>query len=242
MDVKDKITEVIKQELGQAKLRYREPVIGYAAANDPLFFQLDEKIGAAQYHPQTLLADAKTVVVYFLPFPKELVSAVRKEKRIVPLWSEYYTETNFLLEKIAQSLQVEFAQMGIHSKAEPPTENFDEISLTAQWAHKAAALIAGIGTMGLHHLLITRQGSAGRLGSIVIDRELTPSSRPEEPYCLFLKQGSCGICADRCPSGALTRQGYDRFRCNAYLDGKNIRDDQQGCGCCSSGPCAERAF
>jgi len=46
-----------------------------------------------------------------------------------------------------------------------------------------------------------------------------------------------------CPSGAIYSDGtIDKRRCDAYLEGKNIHDWQQGCPQCALGPCAMKGF
>lgn len=242
MELAQITADIITKEVQKSHLKYREPIIGYADANDPLYDELDEKIGVRQYHPTEILPNARTVIVYFIPFPAELILSIRQKNCIAPIWSQYYDATNILLENIGKSILKKMNSLGIKAAMDPPTENFDHISLTGHWAHKAAAVIAGIGTFGLNHLLITRLGTAGRLGSVVIDAAIPPTPRPASSYCLYYKTGHCRICVEKCPSGALTAEHFDRFRCNAYLDGKNIRDDQQGCSKCSSGPCADRGF
>ncbi|MDQ0204817.1 epoxyqueuosine reductase [Pectinatus haikarae] len=242
MKLSHTIEKIVRTEVTNNFLEYREPIIGYAAADDPLYATLDDKIGARQFHPKEMLPDAKTVIVYFIPFPLSLIHAIRQKQHIVPMWSQYYDTTNELLEKIGKNILIKMSALNIKGAMDPPTENFDSISLTGHWAHKASAVIAGIGTFGLNHLLITRLGTAGRLGSVIINAAIPPSTRPSSSYCLYYKSGKCRVCAEKCPSGALTEEFFDRFRCNAYLDGKNIRDDQQGCPVCSSGPCADKGF
>lgn len=242
MELSRIIESIVHAEVSSHPLEYREPIIGYAAADDPLYNTLDEKIGAKQFHPTEMLPEAKTVIVYFIPFPAALIRAIRQKQRIVPIWSQYYDTTNELLDRIGKNIIKKLTDLNIKAVMEPPTENFDSISLTGHWAHKASAVIAGIGTFGLNHLLITRLGTAGRLGSVITEVPLMPSPRPDASYCLYYKTGKCRVCAEKCPSGALTTERFDRFRCNAYLDGKNIRDDQQGCPMCSCGPCADKGF
>lgn len=222
--------------------RCREPIVGFADAKNPLYEQLSEIIGNPQLLPTDLLPAAKTVLVFFLPFSEKIIDAIIKDKIIVQEWSDTYTDTNLLLKRISDNIIKKLDKMGIQAVSEPPTNNYDPSSLTAKWAHKSSAFIAGIGTFGLNRLLITKSGTAGRLNSIVMDAKINPTKRPDIEYCLFKKSGKCRVCVDKCPSGALSEQGFDRFRCNAYLDGKNIHSSQQGCPMCSSGPCAKRGF
>jgi len=221
---------------------FRTPIVGFANAHDPLYDQLDSIIGHRQIHPTEVLPDAQTVAVYFIPFAEAVTSPLRKDKTIVQPWSDAYTHANILLLSITARLVRELDALGVTARGEPPTNNYDPVNLTAKWAHKASAVIAGIGTFGLNRLIITKSGTAGRLGSVVFNQFIEPTKRPKQQYCLYYQQGKCKVCLQKCPTGALREDGYDRFRCNAYLDGKNVHDLEQGCGMCSSGPCAMKGF
>jgi len=238
------IEKIIKEKVINHKenFRFREPIIGYASANDPLYEKLNEILKAKQLHPKEILPVAKTVVVYFIPYSLAIIKKIQGENVIVQEWSDNYTLTNMLLQSIGIRLKEVLNARGVLAEMEPPTNNYDPIQLTTKWSHKSSAVIAGIGTFGLNHLLITPSGTAGRLGSIIIDADILPTKRPEISYCLYYKEKKCKVCIDKCPIGALTETGFDKFRCNAYLDGKNIHDLQQGCGMCSSGPCAAKGF
>ncbi|MFI3212364.1 MAG: epoxyqueuosine reductase [Eubacteriales bacterium] len=221
---------------------YREAIVGFSSAEDPLYQQLYDATNRKMLEPKDLLPTAKTVVSFFIPFSEEIAKKVASGGKINQTWSDMYSLTNPLLSEILDGLQRELKEKGIDSAGEPPTMNYDPVQLTAKWSHKSSAVIAGIATFGLHRLLITKSGTIGRMSSLVIDCELEPTQRPDTEYCLYKKNGSCGICMERCPSGALKPDGFDRFRCNAYLDGKNISDYEQGCGMCSTGPCALKGF
>ncbi|MCH3964882.1 MAG: epoxyqueuosine reductase [Clostridium sp.] len=243
-DLSEEIRSIVEDEFANYKynFRFRSPIIGFADACDPLYDKLSEIIGHKQLHPQDILEGAKTVIVYFIPFSIDVIKKLRGPRVIVKEWSENYTCGNILLKKISERLESELVRKGINVKSEPPTNNYDPVELTAKWSHKSSAVIAGIGTFGLNHLLITECGTAGRLNSLIIDERIEPTKRPDGSYCLYYKSGKCKVCVEKCPTGALSVEGYDRFRCNAYLDGKNIHDLEQGCGMCSSGPCACRGF
>ena len=59
----------------------------------------------------------------------------------------------------------------------------------------------------------------------------------------FHQNGKCKVCIINCPSGAISPDGtIGKKRCDAYLEGKNIHDWQQGCPQCSLGPCALKGF
>ncbi len=244
MDYKKFIEEYIKESVKTCSHHelYREAIVGFASAEDPLYATLYDANGEKMLQPKDLLPSAKTVVTFFIPFAELVVKEVMSGSKINQTWSDMYSLTNPLLSDIIDGLQKELKALGIQSAAEPPTMNYDPVQLTAKWSHKSSAVIAGVGTFGLNRLIITKSGTTGRLSSLVIDCKLEPTKREHVEYCLYKKNGSCGICMTRCPSGALKCNSFDRFRCNAYLDGKNISDYEQGCGMCSTGPCALKGF
>lgn len=222
---------------------YKDPIIGFASAKDPLYDELDDIVGNPQIHPRDMLKGAKTVVVLFLPYSEVIGKAIQTPHFVSSVWSDAYMVTNDLLDFMVKTIQNFLKEKGINSVAEPPTENFDHVTKTAKWGHKSNAVIAGIGTFGLNHLIITKEGCLGRIHSFVIDQEIPPTKRPDHSYCLFHQNGSCKICIKNCPSGAICEDGtIDKKRCDAYLEGKNIHDWQQGCPQCSMGPCAMKGF
>ena len=148
---------------------YREPVIGFASASDPLYDQLDDLIGNPQIHPRDMLNGAQTVLVLFLPYSEVIYKDIKGECKTSSVWSDAYMHTNELLDHIMRQVQNLLELKGYHSVTEPPTENFDHVSKTARWGHKSNAVIAGIGTFGLNHLLITKRGCLGRMNSLVTD-------------------------------------------------------------------------
>jgi len=74
--------------------QYRKPLVGFASAHDPLFNQMKKIIGPHHLHPTELLSDAQTVIAFFLPFAKTVVTAHRKDPGIAREWAVAYIETN----------------------------------------------------------------------------------------------------------------------------------------------------
>ena len=244
MSLSKTIEEIINDEVLKSSdnWRFREPIIGYVSADNPEFQKIQKTTGVWHYKPEELLEDAKTVVVFFLPYAKEIVNTMQREKKIVPEYSRSYLVSNELLSKMSERLKEELGTMGIHVATQPPTDDYDHVNLASHWSHKTIAVMAGLGTFGLNHMLITKYGTAGRLNSIVINEVIEPTAKLEESYCLYYKKGICKKCVERCPSGALTTERYDKKICSAYLDGKCLDLDEQGCPMCMSGPCAVRGF
>ena len=105
-------------------------------------------------------------------------------------------------------------ERGWSAELTPATANFDEKSLMARWSHKHLAHLCGLGRFGHHHLLITPNGCAGRLGSLVTDAPLGDNPVMEAEHACLHKAGEeCLLCVKNCPVAALTEQGFDRRRC-----------------------------
>lgn len=222
--------------------RYRKPLLGFAAADDPLFTEMKEIIGPHHLHPKEMLPSAKTVISFFLPFAGEIVKAQRTQTQVAREWAVAYIETNQIIAQISQALIQELKTRNFAAVTQQATHNFNPLDLTAAWSHKSAAFVAGLGTFGLHHMLITPSGCAGRAGSVVTSAEIPPTPRPAEEFCLYYKTGKCSYCVDHCPTRALTTQGLDKQKCYRQLLEVDASYPDLGlcdvCGKCAVGPCA----
>ena len=242
------IVAFVRQEVAWAgtETRYRQPLVGFAAAADPRFPQLRELAEPTHLLPGDLLPAARSVVSFFLPFAEEVVEANRVARgQVAREWALAYVETNALINRIAQGLIAALAERGVRAAAEPATHNWDPVTLVSRWSHKSVAAIAGLGSFGLHHMLITDAGCAGRFGSVVVEAELPPTAEPgvaARVRCRYLHDGSCMTCVQRCPVGALTKDGLDKRRCYRWLlrVAENFGDLGLAdvCGKCATGPCA----
>lgn len=85
---------------------------------------------------------------------------------------------------------------------------------------KALGRLAGLGWIGKNSLLLSRKfGSYCFIGSLIIDKELE-YDRPVREYC-----GSCRLCIDACPTGAIVASRIiDARRCISYLTIVNKED------------------
>jgi epoxyqueuosine reductase len=193
---------------------WREPFLACAATEDPLFQSLGQAVAPDHATPGDLLSGARSVLVFFLPFlpilGRENSNSGFFSSRD---WAESYVATNRLIADINAHLQTCFEAAGHRAAVTPATHNFDEKRLISRWSHKHLALIAGLGTFGLHHLLITQAGCCGRLGSLVTTMQIPPTPRPEEEWCLAKAGHRCSECVTRCTYGALQTTGLDRHAC-----------------------------
>lgn len=244
MDLKNEIVSLIKNEVldsGKEEL-FREPLVGFASADDPLFLKLPEIIGPEHVQPKDILPSAKTVVSFFIPFSKRIVLCNRNSTEVSPEWANVYLTANYLINDISQKIIDMLAKKGIKGGTIKATHTFDEKTLKAGWSHRSAAYIAGLGRFGLNRMLITTVGCAGRYGSVVISEEITPNQRPQEEPCIYYKNGQCRFCVKNCPTQALRADGFDRQKCYAHLLKVSKGFTDLGfcdvCGKCVVGPCA----
>ena len=240
------ITNTIKETVTNAETvtQYREPLVAFADADNPRFAELRQVAEATHMLPEDLVPGARSVVSFFLPFAEDVVNANAVSRTMVAReWAVAYVETNVLIGQITQKLVETLGKLNIRASAEPATNNFDPVTLISQWSHKSVAVIAGLGSFGLHHMVITDAGCAGRFGSLVLDAELPPSQLPEKERCLYFHDGSCRECVDRCPVGALSIEGgIDKQLCWKRCLGiaKLYKDVglAEVCGKCAIGPCS----
>ena len=184
------------------------------------------------------------MVSFFLPFAAWVAEAnARDRDQVAREWAVAYVETNELIGRVCAQLVESLAERGIHAAAEPATHNFDPDTLVSRWAHKSVAIIAGLGSFGLHQMVITDAGCAGRFGSLVVDCDLAVTPVPARERCLYYFDGSCHECVDRCPIGALSLDGaLDKHRCNrrllALARAYPSDSPADACGKCAIGTCS----
>ena len=242
-------------------------ILGAASGGDAIFNKFKAAAGPYHYTPLELFkkafpdsdaaADELSVLCWVLPVPKEARDGNRQRQTLPALrWGQckYYGE-NFY-NRLGAKLVEFFAARGIQSVF--PMGRPDLVSrvksekfyLTSNWSERHACHAAGLGTFGLCDALITPAGKAHRCGSVVAKTVLKPTPRDYRgyrDYCLWYTKGTCGLCARRCPSGALTTEGHDKERCQKYLHGPCAEVFQAAgfktfaCGLCQTGvPCEDR--
>lgn len=247
MELKDKIENIIKEAAVNpgTETRYREPLIGYASASDPIFDEMKKIIGPHHLHPKEIFPEAKTVVSFFLPFEKELVKLNWRSSEPVKEWILAKGETDRLTGEINEKLTAELAKDGIDAVVPSVVFDYKNKGFDISWSHKSAAYTAGLGTFGVHQMLITKAGCAGRFGTLLISAEISPTPRSTEEFCRSKKGEKCLVCVDRCPAGAVNIMGLDKEKCFRLLkeNEKAFPElNQHACGKCATGPCALKSL
>jgi epoxyqueuosine reductase len=148
-------------------------------------------------HPEKLLPGARTVVsaalCYYAPEPERPPGYGRLPRYT---WYDVYAELREKLDGLGRELGGEYRVL--------VDEN--------QHVDREAAARSGVGFYGKNTLLITRRfGSWVVLGALVSDHELEPTPP------LALDCGSCTLCIEACPTGALDEPGtLDSTKCLSY--------------------------
>lgn len=211
---------------------YDNPLVGFAAADDPLFEDMKNEgiIGPMFRTPKQWLHEAKTVISFFLPFTE----TVRRSNHASGLASDEWMHGRFFGEEFANHLRrhivKELQMTGARAMAPliDPCFQADFTIYASNWSERHVAYIAGLGTFSLNRGLITEKGMAGRIGSVITDLVFEPTPRSyQDPFqhCLFTREGKCGACIKRCPTQAITENGKDKYKCHQYLFIQDPRKD-----------------
>jgi len=148
-------------------------------------------------HPEALLEDARSVVSAALCYVGPGLEPAPNEGRLARYaWRDMYAELRQRLDDLGRLLGGSYRVL---------VDENDHVD-------REGAVRAGIGFYGKNTMVITRTyGSWVVLGTLVIDIEIEPSA-PLELDC-----GSCRLCVDACPTGALDEPGtLDSTKCLSY--------------------------
>ena len=148
-------------------------------------------------HPERLLEGAKTVVsaalCYYVPGPEPGVDEGRLPRYA---WRDHYADLRQRLTELGERLGGSYRVL---------VDSNDHVD-------REGAVRSGVAFYGKNTLAITRRfGSWVVLGTLVTDVEIEPTP------ALELDCGSCRLCIDACPTGALDEPGVlDSNRCLSY--------------------------
>jgi epoxyqueuosine reductase len=148
-------------------------------------------------HPERLLEDARSVVSAALCYFEPASDPAPGEGRLPRYtWRDNYAELRRRLERLGDLLGGSYRVL---------VDSNDHVD-------REAAVRAGVAFYGKNTMAITQRfGSWIVLGTLVTDVEIEPTPT------LGLDCGSCRICIDACPTGALDEPGVlDATKCLSY--------------------------
>ncbi|MDD1743517.1 MAG: 4Fe-4S dicluster domain-containing protein [Methanomassiliicoccales archaeon] len=173
--------------------------------------------------------------------PNELVEQLADRERPgvrVSYRNHGYKVINARLDAVTSKIACEIERAGFRALPVPASERMDSNRICAEFSHKMAANLAGLGWIGRSCLLITPQrGPRVRWGTVLTDAPLEASASRLKSKC-----GRCTKCVEVCPIHAFTGKAFDekepreaRFdakACDQYFN----RMDKEGivpiCGMC----------
>ena len=140
-------------------------------------------------------------------FPRALSWAIPMNPRIMAgiqsgptqAYADEYDRVNDRLNSLAETLAAEISGRGHRAQALAAAQRTDPVKIRGDFPHKTAATRAGLGWIGRHCQLITREfGPWVRLGTVFTDLDLPCGPPKERSFC-----GRCTRCVAACPAGAL---------------------------------------
>lgn len=226
------------------------PLVGFAAAGDPLFTEYKQIIGDFHQTPGEILDGAATVICWVLPVTLATRESNRREDRWPSReWSftrSHGENFNTTLRRYLVAWLEDRGRRAVAPQLSPGWRQLDDpaVGVASTWSERHAAYAAGLGSFSLNDGFITERGIAHRLGSVITNLALPPAPRTVPNYrhnCLWFREGSCGICIDRCPAEAISPGGHDKARCREYVYGavpeavgERYGVAQTGCGLCQT--------
>ncbi|MBB5022704.1 epoxyqueuosine reductase [Desulfurispira natronophila] len=233
------------------------PLVGFAAADDPLFANFKQIIGDFHLTPRELLPQATTVISWVLPIVKPTRMSNRRQNRWPSqAWAHTRGHGESFNNELRRHMVSWLEKQGYQAVAPQLSELWQWVEIpdqgpSSRWSERHIAYTAGLGTFSLNDGLITPVGIAHRVGSVVTSLSLPPTPRTAKDYrenCLWYREGTCGLCIRRCPVEALSPQGHDKLICNQYVYNTVQQElsetygvDQPGCGLCQTAvPCETR--
>lgn len=221
---------------------YDLPLLGVAGTDDALWKKLKEPdvIGPHHLSPQEWLVGAKSVISYFLPFTEHIRRSNCSDGFPSAGWLYGRYEGEMFNNALCSFLVDALMKEGARAIAPSIDKRLAVVNRRSNWSERHVAFIAGLGTFSLNRSMITRLGTAGRFGSVIVDLELEPTRRLYKEFDEYCTK--CGVCIGRCPPQAISAKGKDNEICSQFLDQvRELYKPRYGCGKCQTAvPCESK--
>ena len=149
-------------------------------------------------HPETLLAGARTIVAGALCYWVDDPAADDGRRGVLPryAWRDHYSLLRERLDALGRRLGEPYRVL---------VDSNDHVD-------REAAVRAGVGFYGKNTMVITREHGSWVVLGVLLTTAAVEASEPLRAGC-----GSCTLCIDACPTGALDEPGVlDATKCLSY--------------------------
>lgn len=149
-----------------------------------------------------------------------------------------YDVVNDQLDAITLRLSRDLEREGYRAYPIPSSQRVNDEKICAEFSHKIAARLAGLGWIGKSCLLITtKAGPRVHFATILTDAPLKATEEPMDQKC-----GECQECIKICPASAFTGRTfveskprearYNALKCQEYMKEMEKKTGRAVCGMC----------
>lgn len=241
---------------------FREPLIGFASAKDPMFDTFKEVIKNSHLTPTEAyelffddeVLNEGSVISIALPLSYEIIESNKERTMPSKKWILMGHSGKDFISNLSEFIKNILKEKGFNT-VDPASQEFFKITIdknaSSNWSQKHIAYVCGMGTFCLNEGFITEKGRAVLLLSFVTNLILKPNKREYEhrtANCLHYHDEECEECIKRCPVNALSENGIDKLKCFEMSYGEKAKEHVKslgintghayGCGLCLMGvPC-----
>ncbi|TET74270.1 MAG: epoxyqueuosine reductase [Candidatus Heimdallarchaeota archaeon] len=155
-------------------------------------------------------------------------------------YAEHYRDVNMKLDYLAEFLAERLREKDFLALPIPASKRYDRKKLAAEFPHKTAAILCGLGWIGKSALLISYElGPRVRFSTVLTNAPLETGDPQKTSEC-----NNCIICVEACPANAIKGTNwtfgdkrekiFDAHKCKEYLDIQEKRVGETICGICVS--------
>jgi epoxyqueuosine reductase len=162
--------------------------------------------------PQESIAHLKRAISMAVRLSDAVLEGI--EDRPTLLYKHHYREANELLDAVAFRVASLIQEMGHGAMAMAASQTIDWRRQVGHISHKKVAVLAGLGWLGRHNLVVNpHHGARIRLVTVLTDLPLKVD-QPVEENC-----GRCRACISACPAGAIhdRQEEFDHQSCFEQL-------------------------
>ena len=240
------------------------PIVGFSRGDDPMyafyknhidpdFYRLPcewlKSVYGHDFDPSRI-----SIISWFLPQTEDTKRKSRAVDDCPPMeWTANRVHGEECNRQLAKALEQHLIELGYEAVAPMCSDQFswgdsEKFVKMSNWSERHTAHISGLGTFGLCDGLISKQGKAGRYGSVIVYAPLEATERTYTTYNEYcMAKNGCTACIKRCPAGAITLEGgHNKVLCMKYhadviekIDHERYGYDGYAvCGLCQTGvPC-----